>query len=92
KEVQPRLAAYDNAEFVGEVNHDEKKKLYLSAKAVVYPLNFDEPFGLVMVEAMASGTPLMAVSRGSVPEVLEDGKNAIVAKNWQELIPRFGEI
>jgi glycosyltransferase involved in cell wall biosynthesis len=92
EEVKPRLASYDKALFVGEVNHDEKKALYANAKAVVYPLNFDEPFGLVMVESLASGTPVMAVSRGSVPEILEDGKTAIIGGSPQELIDRYPEI
>jgi glycosyltransferase involved in cell wall biosynthesis len=92
QEVKPRLAAYEKAVFIGEVDHDEKKALYANAKAVVYPLNFDEPFGLVMVESLASGTPVMAVSRGSVSEILEDGKTAIVGSSVQELIERYSEL
>ncbi len=91
-EIKPRLAAYDKAVFVGEVNHEEKVKLYASAIAVVYPINFNEPFGLVMAESLAAGTPVMALDRGSVREVLEDGTTAIIAKTAEELIARFPEV
>lgn len=90
--VKPRLDAYPKAEYVGEVNAEQKRDLYAKALAVVYPINFDEPFGLVMVEALASGTPVMALERGSVNEILVDKKTAIVAKSTTELITRYPEI
>lgn len=88
--VKPHLSS--NREYVGEVSHTEKVELYRQAIAVVYPINFEEPFGLVMAEAMASGTPVMAFDRGSVREVLSDGETAIIAKCVDELIDRFPEI
>lgn len=91
-EVKPRLAAYPDAEYVGEVNHEQKRALYSGAIAVVYPINFEEPFGLVMAEALAAGTPVMATDRGSVREVLTDKKTAIIAQSADELIRRFPEI
>jgi glycosyltransferase involved in cell wall biosynthesis len=91
-EVQPRLTSYSKAEYVGEVNHEQKRKLYGGARAVVYPINFDEPFGLVMAESMASGTPVMALERGSVREIIVDKVTGIVAQNVEELIRRFPEI
>ena len=90
-EVKPRLESYSEANYVGEVNHAQKQELYAGAKAVVYPINFDEPFGLVMVEALAAGTPIMALDRGSVMEILTP-ETAIVAKTTAELIERFPEV
>lgn len=91
KEVKPRLAL-PGVEYVGEVDFAAKRQLYGKALAVVYPIAFDEPFGLVMVEALASGTPVMALNRGSVSEVLSDGETAIIGKSVGELISRFPEI
>jgi glycosyltransferase involved in cell wall biosynthesis len=91
-EVQPRLSSYSQAEYVGEVNHEQKRKLYSGAMAVVYPINFDEPFGLVMAESMAAGTPVLALERGSVREIIVDTKTGVIARDVQELIRRFPEI
>lgn len=82
----------DGIEFLGEVTFEEKVRLYMGAKAVLYPINFDEPFGLVMAESLACGTPIVALDRGSVPEVISDGETGIVAKSVEELIERFPEI
>jgi glycosyltransferase involved in cell wall biosynthesis len=79
-------------EYLGEVDFAGKVELYSKAVAVVYPLAFDEPFGLVMAEALASGTPVMALDRGSVREVVADGQTGIVAASPAELVDRFGEI
>jgi glycosyltransferase involved in cell wall biosynthesis len=92
KEVQPRLTAYDQAKFIGEVGLLQKVQLYREAIAVVYPIDFEEPFGLVMAEALASGTPVMAFDRGSVREVLEDKVTAVIGTTTDDLIKRFPEI
>ena len=91
-EVKPRLAAYPAAEYVGEVNHEQKRALYAGAKAVIYPINFEEPFGLVMAESMAAGTPVIAMERGSVREIISDKKTGIIAQSVDEMIRRFPEI
>jgi len=91
KEVKPRLENSD-AEFVGEVDHDQKVELYGKALAVVYPINFNEPFGLVMAEALAAGTPVMAFDRGSVREVLDDPKTSIIGSSVDQLVSRFPEL
>ncbi len=62
-----------DAEVHGEISHEEKLSLLQRAKAVLFPIDWPEPFGLVMTEAMACGTPVIATPRGSVPEVIEDG-------------------
>src|SRR5262249_52119978 len=60
-------------EVLGEITLEEKVDLLRRAKAVLFPIDWDEPFGLVMTEAMACGTPVIATPRGSVPEVVDDG-------------------
>lgn len=90
KEIKPRLS-YKKAEFVGEVNHDQKNDLYHKAIALVYPINFSEPFGLVMAEAMASGTPVMAFDKGSVREVLSDD-TAVIGSSVDDLVKGFSQV
>lgn len=90
QKVKPKLDD-TRIKFVGEVSYDEKVRLYKEAVAVVYPINFEEPFGLVMAEAMASGAPVLAFKRGSVPELLSDRETAIVGSTVDELVARFDE-
>jgi glycosyltransferase involved in cell wall biosynthesis len=70
--VKPNLPA--DAVVRGEISQEEKVDLLQRAKAVLFPIDWDEPFGLVMTEAMACGTPVIATPRGSVPEVIADGE------------------
>ena len=87
--VEPELGA--GIEYVGEVDFEQKRELYRKAMAIVYPIHFEEPFGLVMVEGLASGTPLVALARGSVPEILTD-KTAVIATTIEELIDNFDRV
>jgi glycosyltransferase involved in cell wall biosynthesis len=82
-EVKPRLGS--DAEFIGEANMTAKKELYASAQCLVFPIRWDEPFGLVMIEAMACGTPVVALNRGSVPEVIADGVTGFIRTEPEEL-------
>jgi glycosyltransferase involved in cell wall biosynthesis len=88
KEVKPRLDS-GTAEFIGEIGHEEKVKLYQGAIAVVYPINFNEPFGLVMAESLAAGTPVMAFDRGSVREILSEPETAIIGNSIDQLVEKF---
>jgi glycosyltransferase involved in cell wall biosynthesis len=72
-ETNIRPVIPDDFEVLGEITLEEKVDLLRRAKAVLFPIDWDEPFGLVMTEAMACGTPVIATPRGSVPEVVEDG-------------------
>jgi glycosyltransferase involved in cell wall biosynthesis len=76
QEVQPLLP--EDATVLGEIEHDEKADLLSRAQAVLFPIDWDEPFGLVMAEAMACGTPVIATPRGSVPEVVADGETGFI--------------
>src|SRR5436190_1571252 len=61
-------------EYLGEVTHGEKVELLRNARATLFPIDWEEPFGLVMIESMACGTPVIATRRGAVPEVIEHGR------------------
>ena len=75
-DVKHQLAP--DSEVLGEITHEQKADLLARAKAVLFPIDWDEPFGLVMTEAMACGTPVIATPRGSVPEVIADGETGFV--------------
>lgn len=68
-------------EYLGEVGESEKKQLLQNALALLFPIAWPEPFGLVMIEAMACGTPVICFSRGSVPEVMADGVTGHIVKD-----------
>jgi glycosyltransferase involved in cell wall biosynthesis len=82
-EIRHRLGS--DAEFVGTADLETKKELYSKACCLVFPIRWDEPFGLVMIEAMACGTPVVALNRGSVPEVVVDGVTGFVRDDPSEL-------
>ena len=72
REIAPYLGK-DGIEYVGTVNDEQKNKLLGQAAAMVVPIEWEEPFGIVFAEALACGTPVIACPRGSVPEILKDG-------------------
>jgi len=80
-------------EYLGELSQRELVGLYRSAKAFLYPIEWEEPFGLVVVEAMACGTPTVAYSRGAIPELVEDGKTGfVVDSKINELVKAIKKI
>ena len=91
-EILPRLAKSSSIRFLGEVGEADKVRLYGEAYAVLYPIDFEEPFGLVMVESLASGAPVLALNRGSVSELLKDGENSIIENDPSALVARFAEL
>ena len=76
-------------EFIGEINEHQKAKFLGQAAGLLFPIDWPEPFGLVMIEAMACGTPVLAFNRGSVSEIVEDGKTGIVVRSKDEAIKRL---
>ena len=73
-------------EFIGEINEREKTKFLGEAAALLFPVDWPEPFGLVMIEAMACGTPVLAFRCGSIPEIIEDGATGKVVDSEEEAI------
>jgi glycosyltransferase involved in cell wall biosynthesis len=71
--------------YVGRVEPDERDRLLAGAAALLYPLQYPEPFGLVPIEAMSCGTPVLAVGIGAVPELVEPGLTGYLADSWQAL-------
>jgi glycosyltransferase involved in cell wall biosynthesis len=82
-------------EYVGEVDHAGKNRLLGGARALLYPVQVGEPFGLVMVEAMACGTPVVALDKGAVGEIVLDGINGYRAATIDDMVvnvPRACEL
>jgi len=77
-EVIEPLIVEPQVEFLGELSEPEKRMLLQRARALMFPIDWPEPFGLVMIEAMACGTPVIAWRRGSVPEVIDDGVSGFI--------------
>jgi glycosyltransferase involved in cell wall biosynthesis len=84
EEVRPLLGP--GVEYLGEVSLDEKVELLQRARATVFPISWPEPFGLVMIESMACGTPVVATRFGAVPEVIEDGVGAVIVDGEHDLV------
>ncbi len=92
--VRPMLD-HPLVEYIGEISEREKDAFLGQAMALIFPVRWPEPFGLVMAEAMAAGTPVIAGRFGSVPEVVEDGKTGFICDSLAEMvlaIRRLGEI
>ncbi len=79
-------------EFIGEVNEQEKDELLGNAYAYLFPIDWPEPFGLTMVEAMATGTPVIASRNGSTPEVVQDGVSGFVCDTVKEMIEAVARV
>jgi glycosyltransferase involved in cell wall biosynthesis len=87
--VEPQLGP--DVVWLGELNATEKFDLLAGARALVFPISWQEPFGMVMIEAMACGTPVLATARGSVPEVVADGVTGFVRASPDELVATVSE-
>lgn len=84
-EIRP-LLNHSLIDFVGEVGHAEKQALLQDAYALLFPIDWSEPFGLVMIEAMACGTPVIAYRDGSIPEVIDDGVTGFIVESLEQSI------
>ena len=90
-----RLLDSPLVEYVGEIGEAEKSEFLGHASALLFPIDWPEPFGLVMIEAMACGTPVIAYRAGSVPEVIEDGVTGYTVRNLEEgvsAVQRVGQL
>jgi glycosyltransferase involved in cell wall biosynthesis len=79
-------------EYIGEINEKEKQDFLGNALALVFPINWCEPFGMVMIEAMACGTPVVAWKMGSVPEVIEEGVTGYIVQSQEEALAAIQKV
>ena len=84
-QIEPLLEG-QGVEFIGEINDEQKTQFLSDAQALLFPIDWPEPFGLSMIEAMACGTPVLAFRCGSVPEVVEDGLTGVIVDTMDEAI------
>jgi glycosyltransferase involved in cell wall biosynthesis len=77
-------------EFIGEISESEKSSFLGNALAYLFPIDWPEPFGLTMIEAMACGTPTIAFNCGSVPEIIEDGVTGYIVESEEEAVRALG--
>jgi glycosyltransferase involved in cell wall biosynthesis len=87
--VRPNLSW--GIEYLGEVDHLEKVSLLQGARATLFPIEWEEPFGLVMIESMACGTPVIATRWGAVPEVIDDGRSGVIVEDAAEMADAIEE-
>ena len=90
--IGPMVAKSPNVEFVGEISERQKADFLGNAAALLFPIDWPEPFGLVMIEAMACGTPVIAFRRGSTAEVIDDGVSGILADGVEEAAAAVGRV
>jgi glycosyltransferase involved in cell wall biosynthesis len=90
--IGPMVAAHPNVEFIGEINEHQKADFLGNATALLFPIDWPEPFGLVMIEAMACGTPVIAFRCGSVPEVIDHGLSGFIVDSMDEAIRAVRQI
>ena len=79
--IYPLINGNPLVEYIGEIGDDEKPEFLSGAVGLLLPIDWPEPFGLVMIEAMACGTPVIAYNRGSVPEVIDDGITGFIVED-----------
>ncbi|BAY08017.1 glycosyltransferase family 4 protein [Calothrix sp. NIES-2098] len=90
QEIAPHIDG-QQIEYLGEVNHTQKAELLGNAAITLFPITWQEPFGLVMIESMATGTPVIAMNLGSVPEVIAHGETGFICQSYDqmaEMIPQ----
>ncbi|TCZ55257.1 glycosyltransferase family 4 protein [Roseicella aquatilis] len=91
EQIRP-LLAQPHVEFIGEISDAEKGPFLAGARALLFPIDWPEPFGLVMIEAMACGVPVIAYRHGSVPEVLEDGLTGFIVEDMEAAVEAVAKL
>ncbi len=88
--IEPRLS--ERVQYVGEVGGPARLDLLAGARALLFPLQWAEPFGLVVAEAQACGTPVLSLRRGAVPEIVREGRTALLADHHLDLVPLVARV
>jgi glycosyltransferase involved in cell wall biosynthesis len=91
RKIEPLLAD-PLVEYIGEISEGEKSEFLGNALALLFPIDWPEPFGIVLIEAMACGTPIIATNRGSVPEIVEHGVTGFVVNSHDEAVEAIGRL
>jgi glycosyltransferase involved in cell wall biosynthesis len=91
EQIAPMLQQ-PGVEFIGEINERGKAEFLGEAGALLFPVDWPEPFGLVMIEAMACGTPVLAFRRGSVPEIVDDGVTGRIVDTEEEAVRKLSQV
>jgi glycosyltransferase involved in cell wall biosynthesis len=86
------LMEHPLVEFVGEINEQQKTSFLGNAKALLFPIDWAEPFGMVMIEAMSCGTPVIAFKNGSVPEVIDNGVTGFIVETMPQAVEALNKI
>jgi glycosyltransferase involved in cell wall biosynthesis len=92
EKIRPMVEAHADVEYIGEIAEHEKPSFLGQASALLFPVDWPEPFGLVMIEAMACGTPVIAFKCGSVPEVVEEGISGFVVETVDQAAMAVGRV
>ncbi|MGC8753573.1 MAG: glycosyltransferase family 4 protein [Thermosulfidibacteraceae bacterium] len=92
KEVIKPMLKSPWVEFIGEIGENEKNEFLGNAYALLFPIDWPEPFGLVMIEALACGTPVVAWNLGSVPEIIENGKTGFIVESIEDAVKALDKI
>jgi glycosyltransferase involved in cell wall biosynthesis len=90
EQVEPLLS--DDAHYLGEVSHERKLELLAGAAALVFPIRWNEPFGMVMIEALACGTPVLAFPEGAAPEVVDDGRTGFLCGDEAAMVDAINRL
>jgi glycosyltransferase involved in cell wall biosynthesis len=90
--IKPLIVGNPDVEFIGEINDAQKPEFLSGAHALLFPINWPEPFGLVMIEAMACGTPVIAFNCGSVPEVIDPGVTGFIVDDIDQAVAAVGKL
>jgi glycosyltransferase involved in cell wall biosynthesis len=88
--IEPRLS--DRVTWVGEVEEEERNELMMHARALLHPITWREPFGLVLIEALACGCPVIAFNHGSIPEIIKTGVTGFVVEDLEGMVGAIGAL
>src|SRR5215471_4397631 len=91
KEVKPHVDG-DKIRYIERLAHRDLVRMMSKAKAFLFPIHWDEPFGMVVIEAMAAGTPVLAYGRGAMPELIENGETGYLVQSEEEMVDRIGQL